>query len=150
MLARFKGSVCSGSETVTGTESHFVSDYALKSGVPSVNKQKCPTYACSWIFFSSPLPLNDHVIFKNTSYKCVFCFWDLQLLNYCINYCYIQNPWLVNGNSVCILENRSLGPEENKGGYFMKLLLEILFYRQTFLAKNILSGSEITSTAKRC
>lgn len=67
------------------------------------------------------------------------------------NYCYIQNPWLVNGNSVFILENRSLGAEEeSKSGDFTKLLLEILFYKQTFLAKNILSGSEITSTAKIC
>lgn len=66
------------------------------------------------------------------------------------NYCYIQNSWLVNGNSVFILENRSLGAEESKSGDFTKLLLEILFYKQTFLAKNILSGSEITSTAKMC
>lgn len=56
----------------------------------------------------------------------------------------------MNGNSVFILENRSLGAEESKSGDFTKLLLEILFYKQTFLAKNILSGSEITSTAKIC
>lgn len=37
MHGGFKRSICSGSETVTGTESNFVSDYALKSGGP---KQK--------------------------------------------------------------------------------------------------------------
>lgn len=37
MLGGFKRSVCSG--FVTGTESHFVSDYALKLGGPSINKQ---------------------------------------------------------------------------------------------------------------
>lgn len=55
----------------------------------------------------------------------------------------------MNSNSVFTLANKSLGPEGTKDGDFTKLLLEILFYRHTSLAKNILSGSEITSTAKR-